>query len=126
MSAKILVVDDDEMTRHFLSHILAQQGFLLETAMDGEQALTLLKDKTFDIILLDVEMPGLNGLETLKRIRKNYLKKDLPVLMVTANDQSTEIIQAFDLGANDYVVKPLDVPVLFARIRAHLESVRKA
>jgi DNA-binding response OmpR family regulator len=126
MSAKILVVDDDEMTRHFLSHILAQQGFLLETAADGEQALTLLKEKAFDIILLDIEMPGLNGLETLKRIRKNYLKKDLPVLMVTANDQSTEIIQAFDLGANDYVVKPLDVPVLFARIRAHLESVRKA
>jgi len=126
MSAKILVVDDDEMTRHFLSHILAQQGFLLETAADGEQALTLMKEKQFDIILLDIEMPGLNGLETLKRIRKNYLKKDLPILMVTANDQSAEIIQAFDLGANDYVVKPLDVPVLFARIRAHLESVRKA
>jgi DNA-binding response OmpR family regulator len=126
MSAKILVIDDDEMTRHFLSHILAQQGFLLETAADGEQALTLLKEKQFDIILLDIEMPGLNGLETLKRIRKNYLKKDLPILMVTANDQSAEIIQAFDLGANDYVVKPLDVPVLFARIRAHLESVRKA
>lgn len=126
MSAKILVVDDDEMTCHFLSHILAQQGFLLETASDGEQALELLKEKPFDIILLDIEMPGLNGLETLKRIRKNYLKKDLPVLMVTANDQSTEIIQAFDMGANDYVVKPLDVPVLFARIRAHLESVRKA
>ena len=126
MSAKILVVDDDEMTRHFLSHILAQQGFLLESAADGEQALAFLKEKTFDIILLDIEMPGLNGLETLKQIRKTYLKKDLPVLMVTANDQSTEIIQAFDLGANDYVVKPLDVPVLFARIRAHLESVRKA
>ena len=126
MSAKILVIDDDEMTRHFLSHILAQQGFLLETAADGEQALTLMKEKQFDIILLDIEMPGLNGLETLKRIRKNYLKKDLPILMVTANDQSAEIIQAFDLGANDYVVKPLDVPVLFARIRAHLESVRKA
>jgi len=125
MAAKILVVDDDEMTRHFLSHILAQQGFLLETAPDGEQALTLLREKAFDIILLDIEMPGLNGLETLKRIRKDYLKKDLPVLMVTANDQSTEIIQAFDMGANDYVVKPLDVPVLFARIRAHLESVRK-
>ena len=126
MSAKILVVDDDEMTRHFLSHILAQQGFLLESASDGEQALVLLKEKAFDIILLDIEMPGMNGLETLKRIRKNYLKKDLPVLMVTSNDQSTEIIQAFDMGANDYVVKPLDVPVLFARIRAHLESVRKA
>lgn len=126
MSAKILVVDDDEMARHFLSHILAQQGFLLETAEDGEQALELLKEKEFDIVLLDIEMPGLNGIETLKRIRKNYLKKDLPVLMVTANDQSSEIIQAFDLGANDYVVKPLDVPVLFARIRAHLESVRKA
>ena len=126
MSAKMLVVDDDEMTRHFLSHILAQQGFLLESASDGEQALVLLKEKAFDIILLDIEMPGMNGLETLKRIRKNYLKKDLPVLMVTSNDQSTEIIQAFDMGANDYVVKPLDVPVLFARIRAHLESVRKA
>lgn len=126
MSAKILVVDDDEMTRHFLSHILAQQGFILEAASDGEQALSLMKEKSFDIVLLDIEMPGLNGLETLKRIRKNYLKKDLPVLMVTANDQSSEIIQAFDLGANDYVVKPLDVPVLFARIRAHLESVRKA
>ena len=126
MSARILVVDDDEMTRHFLSHILAQQGFLLEVAGDGEQALKLMNEKSFDIVLLDIEMPGLNGLETLKRIRKNFLKKDLPVLMVTANDQSAEIIQAFDLGANDYVVKPLDVPVLFARIRAHLESVRKA
>ena len=56
---------------------------------------------------------------------QSYLKKDLPVIIVTANDQSSEIIQALHLGANDYVVKPLDVPVLFARIRAHLESARK-
>ncbi len=126
MSAKILVVDDDEMTRHFLAHILAQQGFLPEAAMDGEQALSLMREKHFDIILLDIEMPVMNGLETLKNIRKEHPKKDLPVLMVTANDQSSEIVLALDMGANDYVVKPLDVPVLFARIRAHLETVRKA
>lgn len=126
MSAKILVVDDDEMTRHFLSHILAQQGFMPETAMDGSQAVALMQEKSFDIVLLDIEMPVMNGLETLKKIRQRFPKKDLPVLMVTANDQSSEIVLALDMGANDYVLKPLDVPVLFARIRAHLETVRKA
>ena len=125
MAARILIVDDDEMTQHFLSHILAQQGFLPEVAMDGEQAVRLLNEQHFDMVLLDIEMPVMDGLQTLKRIREKFHKKDLPVVMVTANDQSTDIVLALDIGANDYVVKPLDVPVLFARIRAHLETIRK-
>ena len=126
MAARILIVDDDEMTRHFLSHILVQQGFVPECAADGAEALKLIKAQNFDMVLLDIEMPVMDGLKALENIRKTYLKKDLPVLMVTANDQSSEIVLALDMGANDYVVKPLDVPVLFARIRAHLDLVRKS
>ncbi len=125
MAARILIVDDDEMTRHFLSHILVQQGFVTECAVDGAEALKSLKGQHFDMVLLDIEMPVMDGLKTLKQIRETCPKKDLPVLMVTANDQSSEIVLALDMGANDYVVKPLDVPVLFARIRAHLDFVRK-
>ncbi len=120
----ILVVDDDEMTRRFLSHILTQQNYEVETAVDGTEALQKVLQKRYSLVLLDIEMPGSDGLEVLRKIREKYDKYQLPVIMVTANDRSTEIVLALDLGASDYVTKPLDVPVLFARMRAHIATSR--
>ncbi len=121
---KILVVDDDEMTRHFLSHVLAQQGYEVQTAVGGREAVEKLKEHAYALVLLDIEMPWFDGLEVLRHIREHHSKATLPIIMVTASDKSSEIILALDMGANDYVTKPLDVPVLFARMRAHLATSR--
>ena len=81
--------------------------------------------ENFDLVLLDVEMPEMNGLEVLKRIRQRYSASELPVVMVTGKSRSEEIVDALELGANDYVTKPLDFPVVLARIRTQL-ALRQA
>jgi len=116
----ILVVDDSEYNRDALSRRLNQKGFLVETASDGALALECAANRAFDLILLDVEMPGMNGLEVLSRIRESRSQTELPVIMVTARAQSADVIEALGLGANDYITKPVDFPVALARIRTHL------
>jgi diguanylate cyclase (GGDEF)-like protein/PAS domain S-box-containing protein len=114
------VVDDNEPNRDVLSRHLRRQGYLVTVAAGGEEALTLIADGSYDLVLLDVEMPGMSGLEVLTRLRAAHSDSELPVIMVTARTQGPDIVEAFRLGANDYVTKPVDVPVALARIATHV------
>jgi diguanylate cyclase (GGDEF)-like protein/PAS domain S-box-containing protein len=116
----LLVVDDNAFNRDALSRRLGQKGFHVDTAADGVDALQHVSSRAYDLILLDVEMPGMSGLEVLTRLRTTRSQTELPVIMVTARAQSNDIVEALDLGANDYIAKPIDFPVALARIRTHL------
>jgi phosphoserine phosphatase RsbU/P len=116
----LLVVDDDELNRDMLSRRLERKGYSVAVSPDGPGALALVEDRAFDLVLLDVMMPGLSGLEVLKLLREQHPATELPVIMATARDQSEEIVNALRLGANDYVTKPLDFPVVMARIETQL------
>ena len=123
-SGRLLVVDDDENNRDMLSRRLQRKGYTVEVALDGEHALGMIADGEFDLVLLDVMMPNLNGFETLKILRETVSATDLPVIMATAKDQSEDIVQALQAGANDYVTKPLDFPVVVARIETQMSLKR--
>jgi diguanylate cyclase (GGDEF)-like protein len=118
--ASLLVVDDDEMTRDVLSRRLRRIGHTVAVARNGTQALELIAGQPFDAVLLDIKMPGLTGFDVLKTIRQAHSVTDLPVVMVTSSDDSDSIVEALELGANDYITKPLDFPVALARIRTQL------
>jgi diguanylate cyclase (GGDEF)-like protein/PAS domain S-box-containing protein len=119
-NASLLVVDDQETNRNLLKRRLERKGYRVETADGGAMALDCLSRQKFDLVLLDVEMPGMTGLEILTRIRETHPRLTLPVIMVTGRTESDDIIQAFSLGANDYITKPIDMPVAAARIQTHL------
>jgi CheY-like chemotaxis protein len=121
----LLVTDDNEMNREMFSRRLQRQGYRVTTATTGAEALEFLRKQPFDLVLLDVMMPEINGMEVLGIIRSSYSLLDLPVIMVTAKDQSEDVVAALQMGANDYVTKPLNFPVVLARIQTHL-AVRRA
>ena len=121
---RLLVVDDNEMNRDMLSRRLARRGHEVVTAEGGAVALELIGTEAFDVILLDIMMPGIDGLEVLKIVRETHGAADLPIIMATAKDESEDIVAAFKLGANDYVTKPLDFPVVLARVQTQLALKR--
>ena len=94
------------------------------TAESGPRALEMVGAHRVDAVLLDVMMPGMSGLETLRRLRESRSVSDLPVIMVTAKDRSEDVVEALDLGANDYVTKPIDFPIALARIRTQVTARR--
>ena len=122
--ATILVVDDIENNRLLLEDILSFQGFRVATAATGEEALAQLEMETIDLVLLDVQMPGIDGYEVCRRIRADPNHSTLPVIMVTALDGVDHQILGLDAGANDYVNKPLQRDTLLARIRTQLRASR--
>ncbi len=119
-SATILVVDDTDANRDVLARRLARHGYTVAQAASGTAALDYLDVDKADLVLLDVMMPGMSGLEVLARIRNTRPAAALPVIMATAKDASADIVEALELGASDYVTKPLDFPVVLARVRTHL------
>lgn len=119
---RLLVVDDNEMNRSLMQIQLKRQGYTVSVAEGGPQALNMLEEQEFDLILLDIMMPGMNGLEVLEVIRKKHTMLNLPVIMVTADDLQESIIDAMQRGANDYLIKPLNMPVTIARIKSQLTS----
>ena len=123
-SGKLLVVDDNEMNRDMLSRRLSRRKHTVITAENGQQALDLIEKESFDVILLDIMMPGISGIEVLKLIRQSYSASELPVIMVTAKSDSEDVVTALKLGANDYVIKPLDFPVVLTRVETQLEASR--
>ena len=123
LPSTLLVVDDDPTNRDLLSRRLRQQGFSVTTADDGAAALQALAAGPCDAVLLDVMMPGQSGLEVLAQIRRTPSTKHLPVIMVTARGDSRDVVEALELGASDYVTKPLDFSVTLARLRAQLARV---
>jgi len=112
----LLIVDDEESNRDMLSRRLRRQGFEVALAENGSQALDSIRQQTPDLVLLDIRMPGLSGLEVLQTIRERYSRSELPVIMVTAEGHSASIVEALEMGANDYITKPVDMPVALARI----------
>ena len=116
---KILLVDDNSK---YLKDALPFYGYEVQTACDGVQALKELakKDNKFDLVLLDVMMPNMNGWETLKSIRSNEDTKHLPVIMLTAVNEEQKMVSGLKIGADDYIVKPFILPNLLARIEAVL------
>jgi DNA-binding response OmpR family regulator len=124
VSGCLLVVDDDEANRDLLSRRLTRKGYEVSVAEDGSRAIGLVRGQPFDLVLLDVVMPGLSGLEVLQELRQSHPATELPVIMVTAKNESGDIVEALRLGANDYVSKPLDFPVVLARIQAQLSLKR--
>jgi sigma-B regulation protein RsbU (phosphoserine phosphatase) len=118
--ATLLIVDDEELNREGLARHLQRHDYQVAVAKSGREAIELLGGRRFDLVLLDIMMPGMNGLEVLKFLRRVDSLIDLPIIMVTAKGESEDIVEAFELGANDYVTKPLELPVVLARIRTQL------
>jgi two-component system KDP operon response regulator KdpE len=121
-AVRILVVDDESAIRRALRPPLVELGFQVAEASRGEEALQLLRAGAYDAVLLDVNMPGIGGIETLRRIRS--FAPRLPILILTVRDREEEKVLALDLGADDYVTKPFSTKELIARIRAAIRRVR--
>lgn len=121
--AKILIVDDEIVNRILLKRILKNQHQLFE-ADRADTALALLEQETIDLILLDIMLPGMNGLETLRHIRSHPATQDTPVVLISALAQNHDIVSGLQLGANDYITKPIDVEVVLARIETQLKLKR--
>lgn len=124
--ARILIVEDEEKIARFVTLELEHEGYQVEHAADGRTAVDLALKRDYDLILLDVLLPQLNGMEVLRRVRKH---KDVPVIMVTARDAVMDKVAGLDAGADDYLTKPFAIEELFARIRVALkrsEAVRTA
>ncbi len=122
--ARILVVDDDQGIRKILTTALKGDEFHVYEACDGLEALEIMKQDPPDLILLDVLMPRMNGLETLQAIRKGASRVELPIIMLTVLDQVEDVVQALEAGANDYVVKPSRIEILLARVQTQLALKR--
>src|SRR5260221_680224 len=116
----IMVVEDNEPSRDALSRRLERRGYRILQAGDGQQAVDTVRWQMPDLILMDLEMPGMSGLEVLGRLRETRSRTELPVIMVTARTRGADIVEALSRGANDYVTKPVDFPVALARIHTHL------
>lgn len=117
---RVLVVDDNADNRELLTRRLQRKGFVAVAAEGGVRALELIEQEPFDAVVLDVMMPDLDGLAVLERIREKHSKTELPVIMATARSDSGDVVGALERGANDYVTKPIDLPILVARINVHL------
>lgn len=121
---RILVVDDHESNRDLLSRRLRREGHEVATAASGEEALRLVDDRPFDLILLDLLMPGMSGYEVLGRLKGDPRHQDVPVIMISALDQIESVAQCIEAGAEDYLPKPFNPVLLRARINACVEKKR--
>lgn len=118
---KILIVDDNPKNIQVIGNILQEKNYIIGFATDGNQALNILKKSPdYDIVLLDINMPILNGFETCKEIRKNELLKNIPVIFITALTDVDNIIYGFNIGAQDYITKPFKAKELLVRVNTHL------
>jgi two-component system, OmpR family, KDP operon response regulator KdpE len=124
MSAgRILVVDDDPQIRRAMKATLTARHYEVSDSRTGEEALDKLRSETYDLVLLDMNMPGTGGIETCRLIRSN---SDIAIIMLTVNNAEKDKVEALDAGADDYVTKPFSTPELLARIRATLRRLPQA
>ncbi len=114
---RILLVEDEEKLARFIELELQHEGYAVEKAFDGRSGLEMAEKGSFDLMLLDIMLPGINGLEVLRRIRR---ASSLPVIMLTARDAVMDKVTGLDMGADDYITKPFSIEELLARIRAAL------
>ena len=118
--AVILIIEDDPAIQELLSHTMSREGWKLLQVKTGEEGLKILKSKKVNCILLDIMLPGIDGLKVLKKIKEIEQCKNIPVIMTTAKGEETDIVTGLELGADDYVIKPYSPKILIARIRAGL------
>ena len=119
-SARILIVDDDPQIRRVLRTGLVSQGYEVVSASNGEEALERVRDEKIDLIILDMNMPGMGGLETCRIVRST---SEVAIIMLTVRDTEGDKVEALDAGADDYITKPFSSPELFARLRAALRRL---
>ncbi len=122
MATRVLIIEDEEKIARFLELELGHEGYDVEKSGDGREGLERAVEGNFDIILLDIMLPGLNGLEVIRRLRKS---SDVPVIMLTARDAVMDKVSGLDMGADDYVTKPFAIEELLARIRVTLRKKQK-
>jgi diguanylate cyclase (GGDEF)-like protein len=120
----ILIVDDVPDNRTILARRFSKYGYQIVQADSGDAALKLIGEQTFAAVLLDIEMPGTNGLEVLRRLRTTHGESDLPIIMVTARADGSDVAKAIELGANDYITKPVDFVAALARVKTQIERSR--
>jgi len=120
----ILIVDDNPKNLQVLGNYLQLEGYLVEFAMNGESALDWIRRKEFDLILLDIMMPGMDGFEVCRIIKSGQVNQKTPVIFLTAKIDTESIVNAFDLGAVDYVIKPFNQKELIARVKTQIEIKR--
>ncbi len=116
-NARILVVDDEPQIRRVMRATLVARGYVVSTARNGEEALEKVREERFDLVLLDINMPGMGGMEACRIIRS---QGDIPIVILSIRNAEKEKVEALDAGADDYVTKPFSMPELLARIRAAL------
>jgi two-component system cell cycle response regulator len=121
-SGTALVVDDDFLNRTLLATSLEEQGHVAEMAEDGEQALEMLAEHAYYVVLLDVLMPGIDGYQVLQRMKQEASWRDIPVIMISALDELASVVKGIELGAEDYLPKPFDPVLLRARLNACLQK----
>jgi len=120
----LLIVDDNPKNLQVLGNYLQKEGYLVEFAMNGESALDWISKEEFDLILLDIMMPGMDGFEVCKIIKSDPIKQKIPVIFLTAKVDTESIVNAFDLGAVDYIIKPFNQKELIARVKTQIEIKR--
>ena len=120
---KILIVEDEEKIARFVELELKHEGYAIDKAADGRTGLSLAEKGGYDLILLDIMLPGINGIEILRRIRKD---SDVPVILLTARDAVMDKVMGLDMGADDYITKPFAIEELLARIRVILRKKQTA
>jgi diguanylate cyclase (GGDEF)-like protein/PAS domain S-box-containing protein len=121
---RVLIVDDNELNRDMLARRLERRGYEVDVAASANELMAHIERDPLDLILLDIEMPGISGLEALRMIRELRSPIELPVIMVTARNQSEDIVKALNMGASDYLTKPIDFAVALARIGTQLSHKR--
>jgi class 3 adenylate cyclase len=124
VKGKVLVVDDHKDNREILYHHLIMEGHNVKTAANGQEALDLVAEEPFDLILLDIMMPVLNGYDVLERLKDNEALRHIPVVVISARDDMSSVVRCIELGAEDYLTKPFNTVLLHARIKASLDKKR--
>ena len=124
-TSHILVVDDNEMNRDMLSRRLKRQGYEVDLAEDGDVALEMIHGSNYDLILLDIMMPRMNGYEVLEELKQEQQYQNIPVIMISAVDDLDSIVRCIELGAEDYLFKPFNPVLLRARIKSSIDRQRQ-
>jgi len=122
MKERILIIEDDEAIVKVLRRGLAYEGYQVESALDGESGLSQVRDASPDLVILDLMLPGMDGMEVCRRIRQG---SSLPILMLTARETVRDRVEGLDAGADDYLVKPFELNELLARVRALLRRTKQ-